>query len=87
MIINKDTNASLLGEVIVQTRSEKNVVMKCIYLEAPSLTEKTNILIGGHSYIAGNFTAQGPLKQVNILYEPSKFGFSVPIKYAQAALC
>lgn len=87
MIINKDTNASLAGLVIVQTRSESNVAMSCIYLEAPSLTEKTNILIGGHSYIAGNFTAQGTLKQLKFMYDPSIFGFSVPIKYAQAAIC
>lgn len=32
LIINKDTNTSLQGSVIVQARSEKNIIMRCIYL-------------------------------------------------------
>ncbi len=55
--MNKDTNASLNGKVLV--KSELISTLKCIYMEAPSLTDKDNITIGGYKFIGGNATVQG----------------------------
>ena len=56
LLINKDTNASLNGKVLV--KSELTSVLKCFYMEASSLTDK-EITIGGYKFIGGNATVQG----------------------------
>lgn len=62
--------------------------MYCIYLQAPSLTAKADqMTIGGHSYIASNFTPQGTYNRYPFNYDSSLQGFSVDIQYSQVALC
>lgn len=87
VILNKDTNSSLNGNVhIIPKTGEARV--GCIYLEAPSLASKAeNMKIAGHQYIGGNFTPQGTYKKTYILFNSSINGFAIPIKYAQVALC
>lgn len=85
MLLNKDTNASLNGKVLI--KSELTSILKCIYMEAPSLTDKDNITIGGYKFIGGNATAQGSFVQKKVSYNYAANGYEIPIKYAQAVLC
>ena len=60
LIINKDSNPSLNGNVEIMARGDASSKLTCIYLEAPSLTSKgADIKMGGHSFVGGNFTVQG----------------------------
>jgi hypothetical protein len=43
--------------------------------------------IGGHSYISGNYTPQGNFVKFSYDYDTIIKGFSIPVKYAQVALC
>lgn len=88
LIINKDTNVSLNGKVNIITKANKGTKMKCIYLQASSLTSKAdNMTLAGHQYIGLNSTPQGTYKQFYYDYNPDLKGYSVDIKYAQAAIC
>jgi hypothetical protein len=42
--------------------------MKCIYLEAPSLTAKEGVTIAGYSFNGGNSTVQGSFVQKIVNY-------------------
>ena len=66
LLINKDTNESLNGKVLV--KSQLTTPLKCIYMEAPSLTEKENITIGGYRFIGGNATVQGEFVSKKVVY-------------------
>jgi hypothetical protein len=57
LLINKDTNTSLNGTV--QIKSDLTMALKCIYMQAPSLTSKTGITIAGYNFVGGNSTVNG----------------------------
>ena len=62
--------------------------MYCIYMQAPTLTAKSDqMTIGGHRYIPGNFTPQGSYVRYPYAYDKNLQGYSVDIQYAQVALC
>lgn len=61
--------------------------MRCMYMEAPSLSETEKITIAGYNFVGGNATVNGTFRNVRIKYDYGAKGFHVPIKYAQAALC
>ncbi len=85
VLLNKDTNTTLNGTVLV--KSQLTGVMKCIYMEAPSLSAKDGITIAGYNYIGGNATVNGTFVQKKIQYNHAAEGYQIPIKYAQAVLC
>ena len=84
-MINKDTNISLNGTVLI--KSELTTDLKCIYLEAPSLTAKDGITIAGYNFIGVNSSVSDTYVQKKVLYNFASQGYDIPIKYAQAVLC
>lgn len=64
VLLNKDTNASLNGTVLI--KSELTGSLKCIYLEAPSLTSKDGIKIAGYNFLGGNATVNGTFTQKKV---------------------
>ena len=64
LLINKDTNASLNGKVLIT--SELTSSLRCITLEAPSLTATDGVTIAGYSFKGGNSSLQGSFKSKRI---------------------
>lgn len=85
VLLNKDTNTTLNGTVLI--KSELTGPMTCIYMEAPSLASKTGIKIAGYNYQASNTSVNGTFYNKIINYSKVDSGHQIPIKYAQAVYC
>lgn len=66
VILNKDTNKSLNGTVLIKSKLTGD--LECIYLEAPSLTSKDGVTISGYNFIGGNATVNGTYQQKIVKY-------------------
>jgi hypothetical protein len=88
LILNKDTNPLLSGTVNIKVRADPATQMSCVYLKAPSLSAKADQMsLGGHEYIGGTFIPQGNYEKSSFAYEANIKGYSIPIGYAQVAVC
>jgi hypothetical protein len=88
LIINKDTNSSLDGDVRVKVAASEDEKIKCTYLEAPSLHSKVDeITIGGYQYKENDHNPQGSYKYKTFDYNSEHQAFDIRIKYAQVAVC
>lgn len=57
-------------------------------MKAPSLSAKADQMsLGGHKYLGGTFIPSGAYDKRSYSYEASIKGYSIPISYAQVAVC
>ena len=88
VLLNRDQNTTLNGVVYVQVQSKPNSLMRCIYMEAPSLSSKgEDITIGGLKYNPNNSTPTGTFNEVTYNYDSLIGGYKVQMRYAQVASC
>ena len=85
VIINKDMNSSLFGEVQLCYNSNQNATY--YYLEADSLLEKTAIRYQGYSFNTSQsgYIESGSIKTYKAVPD-SKGCYNIPIKYCQLAV-
>lgn len=53
LILNKNENETLKGQVVIKTRSSSTTFLKCISFNAQNLSSTNNFTIAGHYYDAG----------------------------------
>ena len=84
MILNKDTNMSMSGEVEVTLKDLNG--LNCIYFSAPNLSSTDGATIGGLTITSNNSAFQGNYTE----YEFSiNFDgrYSIPVNYSQVVYC
>lgn len=88
LILNKEINPLLSGEVTIKVIADVKTTLSCTYMQAAHLNSKADeMTIGGLSYIGGNPIPQGSYAKINYNYDESIEGFSIRLNHAQVALC
>ncbi len=84
LILNKDTNPNISGEVAITLRDVSGLF--CLYLTAPNLSSTSGVTLGGLSFIANHSAFVGNYTEHEYNVDISG-QYYVPINYSQVAYC
>ena len=83
VIINKDPDDTITGNVIIKAESVDQ--LECIYLSSPSLTATSGFKLGGYSYVPSDAAPQGTY--ASKLYDNINKTYTVDMSFGRVAYC